>query len=302
MQNNFTTERGNMKEKNCGIYCIINLVNGKMYIGQSVDMEYRWLDHKSLLKNNNHRNPRLQNAYNKYGEENFEWKILKVLKKKKDLTRWEKYYIYKYMTFNKNCGYNNTPGGEGSPVSDETKAKISKTLTGRKATPEAIEKNRQSHLGKKHTEETKEKMRIINIGRKHTEETKKKLSIIHTGKKLTEEHKLNIGKANKGKKLSEEHKKKISKANKGKKRSEETKLKLSNRKISIETKEKLKQASLGNKRCLGRKLSEETKEKLRIINTGKKHSEECKEKMRQACKRRKEKQIISKRELCQWMG
>lgn len=29
-----------MKEKNCGIYAIINLVNGKMYIGQSIDMEY----------------------------------------------------------------------------------------------------------------------------------------------------------------------------------------------------------------------------------------------------------------------
>ena len=49
-----------------GIYCIINNVNNKIYIGQALNLKKRFKEHKRTLKNNTHANEYLQNAYNKY--------------------------------------------------------------------------------------------------------------------------------------------------------------------------------------------------------------------------------------------
>ena len=35
----------------CGIYKITNLINNKVYIGQSQNIEHRWIAHKSEAKN-----------------------------------------------------------------------------------------------------------------------------------------------------------------------------------------------------------------------------------------------------------
>lgn len=50
-----------------GIYKILNIKNGKFYIGSSNNIKVRWSQHKTLLKNNKHENKYLQNAWNKYG-------------------------------------------------------------------------------------------------------------------------------------------------------------------------------------------------------------------------------------------
>ena len=59
-----------------GIYKIENKVNGKVYIGQSIDIEKRWKSHISYLNKGIHRNKHLQSAWDKYGEGNFDKKIL----------------------------------------------------------------------------------------------------------------------------------------------------------------------------------------------------------------------------------
>ena len=60
-----------------GIYTIANKVTGKMYIGESLDIYRRWHDEHILqLRKNRHYNKELQNDFNKYGEENFEFEIL----------------------------------------------------------------------------------------------------------------------------------------------------------------------------------------------------------------------------------
>lgn len=61
------------KEKLCGIYCIENTVNGKKYIGQSVNIYTRWKQHKNDLNNDAHCNEHLQSAWNCYGEEAFKF-------------------------------------------------------------------------------------------------------------------------------------------------------------------------------------------------------------------------------------
>lgn len=59
-----------------GIYLIKNKNDGKFYIGSSLNIESRFLVHKSELRNKKHGNSYLQNAWNKYGEENFVFEIL----------------------------------------------------------------------------------------------------------------------------------------------------------------------------------------------------------------------------------
>lgn len=58
------------------IYKIENLCNGKSYIGCSNNAEKRFKQHINLLNKNKHKNPKLQNAWNKYGEKQFTFYIV----------------------------------------------------------------------------------------------------------------------------------------------------------------------------------------------------------------------------------
>ena len=90
-----------------GIYKVTNKVNGKVYIGQSVDISRRWCEHMNAKDD-----IYFHKAIQKYGVENFEWEVIEQCKKK-DLDERESYWIEYYDSFNK--GYNCTKGGEGAP-------------------------------------------------------------------------------------------------------------------------------------------------------------------------------------------
>ena len=64
-----------------GVYKIENKLNNKVYIGESNDIERRWLEHIEELNNNSHHSYKLQNDWNTYGEENFTFKILEEIEK-----------------------------------------------------------------------------------------------------------------------------------------------------------------------------------------------------------------------------
>lgn len=94
-----------------GIYKITNLVNGKSYIGQSVNIQKRFNAHKSAAFNPNNKNydfP-LYRAIRKYGIENFKFEILEECNKS-ELDAKEVWYISKYKTHSKR-GYNQDDGG-----------------------------------------------------------------------------------------------------------------------------------------------------------------------------------------------
>ena len=130
-----------VKEKICGIYCIENLINGKKYIGQSINILARWKQHLSNLRRKIHHNEKLQNAWNKYGENNFKFYII-VETDADSLDEFEIKYISLYDTYAN--GYNKDYGGYyRKNMTDETKKKISESR--KNLSEQAIENMRNSH-------------------------------------------------------------------------------------------------------------------------------------------------------------
>lgn len=76
----------------CGIYKITNLINGKFYIGSSKNLRMRLWKHRALLRHNKHENLHLQNSWNKYGENNFDYAILEKCNECEQFER-EQFYI-----------------------------------------------------------------------------------------------------------------------------------------------------------------------------------------------------------------
>lgn len=101
-----------------GIYKIENKVNGKVYIGQSVDIEDRWAHHKAKLRHNRHENAHLQSAWNQYGEDNFTFETLTECKRN-ELNDKEIDWISRYDSCNRKKGYNLTLGGDGTHIIHE---------------------------------------------------------------------------------------------------------------------------------------------------------------------------------------
>lgn len=62
-----------------GVYLISNNVNGKCYVGSTIHLDQRRKQHFSRLAHNKHVNKHLQNAYNKYGREAFEFEVLEII-------------------------------------------------------------------------------------------------------------------------------------------------------------------------------------------------------------------------------
>ena len=103
-----------------GIYKITNLINQKSYIGQAVDIESRFRQHKTTAyneKSHNYEYP-LYRAIRKYGLENFSFEVLEECLRS-DLNQKEKYWVAKYDTYFN--GYNQTLGGDGGIVAPKEK-------------------------------------------------------------------------------------------------------------------------------------------------------------------------------------
>jgi len=170
------------------VYLITNSVNGRVYVGQTIQsLAKRWLQHQND-SGKNIRTRALLNAIKKYGAENFRIESLRYARTLSELTKFEKEFIASFRSFPPSLGfgYNMTPGGYGG-----------------------------GHY-EKHTEETKRKVGDKNKGRSCNEETKKLISEKLKGRIITNEHRIKLsiywkGKTSliKGKPKSKEHKEKL---------------------------------------------------------------------------------------------
>jgi group I intron endonuclease len=95
-----------------GIYKITNNINGKYYIGQSIDIDRRWYDHKykAFNKNDISYNSAIHSAMRKYGLKNFTLSIIEECQEE-DLDKKERYWINQLNSLVPN-GYNILEGGQ----------------------------------------------------------------------------------------------------------------------------------------------------------------------------------------------
>lgn len=94
--------------RSSGVYRILCIPTGKMYIGSSVDLRQRWYAHRCLLRKGKHQNRHLQHAWDKYGEKEFEFTAL-ALVEPNDLLRVEQEWIDRTCCTNDNIGFNICP-------------------------------------------------------------------------------------------------------------------------------------------------------------------------------------------------
>lgn len=89
-----------------GVYKIVCLLTGKMYIGSSVNINKRFKNHIWYLQKNKHSNEYLQNAWNKYGEQNFKFEIVEIIHDISKLLIREKWWLDKTKCYKREIGFN----------------------------------------------------------------------------------------------------------------------------------------------------------------------------------------------------
>lgn len=185
-----------------GIYKIICLKTGKIYIGKSVNIEVRFRKHRYDLKIGKHGNPYIQRSFNKYGIENFKMEIIERCSKEFLFDR-EYFWITKFKSYDEKIGFNILKEKDYGKSMIERwddpsyKKKMSEKHKKRWEDPEFREKNLKG-IRKHHkkqfekygdyafnTEEAKEKSKETCS----TEEYKKKKSEIRLKELSTEEGK-----------------------------------------------------------------------------------------------------------------
>lgn len=220
-----------MKKKIRGIYKIENLINHKVYIGQSKDIKSRFNQHKSAETNKH-----LKHSFEKYGIENFSFEIIKETY---DRNYWEIFLIQIYHATDDNFGYNIECGGTyGSPI--RTEEERENYRESKREYYRNLPDSEKKRLAKEHSEKMRKRIQEkgateaekqhyanqkgkrpscsnTNNNKSHTYE--KALNLSHKGKDngmfgkhRTEEEKKHLSELHKGKKgipHTEEHKNKI---------------------------------------------------------------------------------------------
>jgi group I intron endonuclease len=229
-----------------GIYEIINLVNGKRYVGSAISFKRRWTYHRRDLRAGKHHSKHLQASWNRHGEAAFCFYVIEPVVDTARLIEREQFYI-DALKPEYNC--RPTAGSNlGHRWTEEQKSRRSAGLKGLRVLP----------IGYKHSEETRrklaEKMRVnpTFLGKSHTPETRSKISTVRKAL-LAEEGALN---------------------------------RLRAALARPEVREKKSANMAGNTIWLGRSHSDQTKELLRQRFTGRSFSDSTRKRMSESQRQR----------------
>lgn len=180
------------------IYKIVNLVNDKFYVGSTINKKVRFRQHRKLLRGNRHHCKHLQAAWNKYGENKFDFQIIEEVPEALSLQEVEDRYLQEHVgkPYCYNSGYASEAPWRGAPAhvtpnfgktwSPEQRNQISATLKEFYAADYA----NHPRVGTTHTEETKARISATKkanpvrpwLGKTRSEETKTKIGAAQRGK------------------------------------------------------------------------------------------------------------------------
>ena len=270
-------------DRSFGVYRItIQSERGEMYYIGSTMLTFRTRrnQHINDLKKNKHANPYLQRLWDKYQE--FRFEILEVCSDKTVTTLREQWHIEHTDTQRLiNCGPAYPSPRYGVAVSSETRKKQSASAKKRFENPEERAHMKLIRMAQKFTEETRAKISASSKRIYNTSEGRAFLSRINKGKVVSDETREKLRAANQGKQPSASCIQAVRLANTGRKQSEELKRRKSDamKKLYIEHPEMIEEIS---RHLSERVITDETRKKLSIVNTGKTHTKETKEKLRQA--------------------
>ena len=176
-----------MKLNSSGIYRIIS-PSGGTYVGSAINIRLRWHGHKSALRKGTHKNKKLQNAWDKYGEDHMLFCVMLVCSKN-DLLLYEQKAIdvlrprYNLciqagsalgLKWSEESKRRKSEGRRGVRLTAQHRANIGAALMGQVVSSETKEKL-ATQRGWKHTEESKAKMR----GRQFSADHRAKLRASH---------------------------------------------------------------------------------------------------------------------------
>jgi group I intron endonuclease len=191
-----------------GIYKITNILDGKYYVGSTLDHKSRWGRHRQTLNNRTHKNTKLQHAWNFWGETSFIFEMVEQMddtSTRADVRTREDVYLA-ICKEHPDTNYNLNFRSDGGDISEEARQKI-------KNTPRSAEWRRkigEANRRRKVTDETRAKISKSLMGHVYpqkTDATRKKLRLAITGLKrgpMSDEHRERLRVASIGKKHSTE--------------------------------------------------------------------------------------------------
>lgn len=210
-----------------GVYAIANLINGKVYVGSSVDLKRRENEHFNALKTGCHPIPYLQRSWEKYGPENFVFLVLETCMPEECFVR-EQGWLDDLEPYRFENGYNRSPSAgsclgfrhtkmtkqkmsermAGVPMPDWVKTKIAESLRGKVKSAEHRANLWKNRVNWHHSKESRAKiskglLKASMEGRRsgppdgwtHSEEAKMKMSAVHRGRPKSPEHRAKIAAA-----------------------------------------------------------------------------------------------------------
>ncbi len=133
-----------MIKNKSGIYCLLNIITNKRYVGSTRNLRTRKYDHFKMLRANRHTNYKIQKDFNIYGEKNFEFVLLEFCDSC-DILQREQFWMDFLIAYDNKYGYNLS------------------SVAG-------------SNLGYKHNEISIKNMSLAHKGKPNTENQKKKIS------------------------------------------------------------------------------------------------------------------------------
>jgi len=194
-----------MEHKIYYLYLITDVINNKIYVGQTVRPNRRWNDHKWLSGKKHEQY--IHRAMNKYGIENFIYEVIACCKSLEDANETEMQLIDQYNTRNKDSGYNVAPGG-ALPAWNVGLPKEQQPMYGKKQSSFQKQRMSEIHGGSTkplHTDEWKQQASLWLTGRPVSLETRKKISEGNVGKTRSLETRNRTSKARTGLFSGEKH-------------------------------------------------------------------------------------------------